>query len=190
MRATTLAVVLAGSALYPAAVRAETYKVDPVHSSVLFRIKHMNVGYFYGRFNDIAGEFTIDPANPSGSSFDFKINLESLDTNNKDRDKHLLGPDFFNAKEFPEIAFKSTQAQKVDEHTYEVVGDLTMHGVTKPVTVRIDYVGSGKEMRGGGTRAGIEAVFTLRRTEFGMKYGLQGLGDEVRVIAALEGTHK
>lgn len=190
MRATTstLAAILVGSGFCSAPVRGDTYTVDPIHSSVLFRIKHMDVGYFYGRFNDIAGEFTIDETDPPASSFEFRIKLEGLDSNNKGRDKHLKGPDFFSAQEFPEIRFKSTRVQKVDEHTYEVTGDMRLHGVTKPLTVRVDYIGSAKDPRGG-QRAGVEAVFTLDRSEFGMKV-MRGLGDEVRIIAAVEGVHR
>ena len=108
--------------------KAETYKVDPVHSSNWFRIKHMNVTNFYGRFNEMAGTYTFDDANPSGSAFDIQIKTESVDTHNDGRNKHLKSADFFDAEKNPEIAFKSSSVKKLSDKELEVKGDLTLHG--------------------------------------------------------------
>jgi polyisoprenoid-binding protein YceI len=161
-------------------------KVDSIHSSIIFRVKHMNVGYIYGRFNDVSGSFTLDAKNPEKSSFDVKVKVDSIDTNNDGRNKHLKSASFFNAKEFPAISFKSKKIKAAGKDTYEVTGDLTLHGVTKPLTVKLDYVGSGKDFRGV-NRTGVETTFTIKRTAFGMKEMLQGIGDDIRITVALEG---
>ncbi|MCA9250732.1 MAG: YceI family protein, partial [Phycisphaerales bacterium] len=123
--------------------------------------------------------------NPADSSFDVVIKTESVDTNNKKRDGHLKSPDFFNAREFPTISFKSTKVEKGEKDTLKVTGDLTCHGVTKSIT--IDVVQTGAASGPQGESKGIEAIFTIKRSEFGMEYGLEALGDDVRVIVALEG---
>jgi polyisoprenoid-binding protein YceI len=166
---------------------ADTYKVDPVHSTVLFGVKHMGFGRFWGRFNRVGGHFTLNASDPTADSFEIDIDPASVDTNNKDRDRHLKGPDFFSASEFPKIEFRSREAKKLDDKTLEVSGDLTFHGVTRPETVRIELIGTGSHPKMG-HRAGIEATFVLKQSEFGIKAG--PLGDDVHVIAALEGGAK
>ena len=167
---------------------ADTFKVDPVHSSLLFRIKHLNVGYIYGRFNAFSGTFAFD-RDPAQCNLSFEVNIDSLDTANADRDKHLKGPDFFNVKQYATASFKSKAVKALDEKTYEVSGDLTLHGVTQPVTVKLERVGTAKGMRGE-VRTGIETTFPIKRSDFGMKYGLQLLSDEVRIIVAVEGVQQ
>src|SRR3954447_1909898 len=108
-------------------IAGEAYTADPVHSTLVFRVKHMNATDFWGRFNTINGSFTLDDANPAGCQFEFKVKADSVDTGNGARDKHLKGPDFFNVVQFPEISFKS-QSVKQAGTGYEVTGDLTLHG--------------------------------------------------------------
>ena len=166
---------------------AASYKVDAAHSSVHFRVKHMDTSYFYGRFNAISGSFAIDPSDPSKSSFEFAMKADSIDTNNPARDSHLKNADFFNAKQYPNIGFKSTSVESAGKDAYKVTGDLTLHGVTKPITVTIEHTGSGQDMRKNAI-AGIESVFTIKRSDFGMK-GLVGpVGDEVKVMMSAEGV--
>ncbi len=131
------AVLACGAA--PAA-QADPFNVDAVHSSVLFRIKHMNTSYAWGRFNDISG--TVDLEGPQ-AKIDVELVVDSIDTANQKRDEHLEGPDFFNAKQFPSIGFKSTKITKVDDTHYEVDGELTLHGVTKPIQVQVERTGAG-----------------------------------------------
>src|SRR5262249_11217423 len=102
-------------------------------------------------------------------------------------DQHLKGPDFFNVKQFPTMSFKSSKMKAVDARTYEVTGDLTLHGVTRPVTVTLERIGTAKGM-GGETRTGFETTFTIKRSDFGMKYMIPAVGDEVKVIVAVEGV--
>jgi polyisoprenoid-binding protein YceI len=177
---------LAPNALSQAApVATDSYAVDTVHSSVVFKIKHLGVSYFFGRFNDVSGSFTVDQADAANITFDIKIKAESIDTGNEKRDAHLKSPDFFNARQFPELTFKSTKVEKGSGNTYNVTGDLTMHGVTKPVTAKMDLVGTGSAR--GASLAGYESTFTVKRSDFGMDFMLEGLGDEVTVMIGLEG---
>jgi polyisoprenoid-binding protein YceI len=179
-------------ALAPLARPAEEYKVDGVHSSVVFRIKHFNVGYVYGRFNDISGTVNWDADDPSKSSLDIEVKTDSVDTNNAKRDGHLRGPDFFSAKEFPTIRFKSTEVKLLKDKTYRVTGDLTLHGVTKPVTIELKHIGATKDPFGG-YRTGFETNFSVNRIDFGMK-GPKGvpnaLGESVWLLVGFEATRK
>src|SRR5947209_2684638 len=108
--------------LATAALAAETYTADTVHSSVLFRVKHMNVSYFHGRFDKLTGSFTLDTADPSKSKFDFTVDTESVDTADKKRDDHLRRADFFNAKQYPKITFKSTSVASAGNDALDVTG--------------------------------------------------------------------
>jgi polyisoprenoid-binding protein YceI len=173
------------------ALAADNYKVDPVHSSLIFRSHHANIGYVYGRFNALSGQFTLDEADPSKSSFSFEARADSVDTGQEKRDAHLKSPDFLNAKQYPTITFKSTSV-KGQGHLLEVSGDLTLHGVTKPITVTVDLVGKG-EFPPKTPRAGIETDFAIKLSEFGIK-GIPGMpgvvGDEVRLMFASEGVRQ
>ena len=171
------------------AVRAaDTFTIDPIHSSLLFRVKHLNVGHIYGRFNQFSGSFAFDDKTPADCKLEMEVKIDSLDTANADRDKHLKGPDFFNAKEFTTMTFKATSMKASDEKNYEVTGDLTIHGVTKQATVKLERIGTGKDPRSGKPRSGWETTFTIKRGDFGMKYGIPAIGDEVRIIVAVEGV--
>jgi polyisoprenoid-binding protein YceI len=165
---------------------ADTFKIDPVHSSVIFSAMHLGVANFYGRFNDVSGTVVFDKADPSKSSVDLTIPVESVDTHNEKRDQHLKSPDFFNAKQFPVITFKSKTVESSGD-TYKVTGDFTLHGVTKPVTLEIKKGGEGQgaqgEIRGGG-----EARFTIKRSDFGMAFMQGPVGDEINIIVSLEGV--
>ena len=179
------ALILAGNP-YARAV-GETNKVDPVHSTLLFKVKHFGAGNFYGRFNDISGTFTLDPKDPGKSTVEVQVKADSIDTANEKRNQHLKGPDFFNVKQFPLISFKGKTVKKTSDSAYEATGDLTLHGVTKEVKIRVEHVGSGKDPQGT-QRAGFEATFKLKRSDFGMNFMVGPLGDEVQIIASLECT--
>ena len=165
---------------------ADTFKIDPVHSSVVFSIKHLGVTDFYGDFKDISGTVTFDGADPSKSSVELSVPVESLDTRNEKRDQHLKSPDFFNAKQFPTLTFKSNKVEGSGD-VYKVAGDLTLHGVTKPVTVEFKKGAEGKgqkgEIRGGG-----ETRFTIKRSDYGMTFMAGPLGDDVNIVLSLEGV--
>lgn len=170
------------------AVAADTYEIDASHSTVLFRVKHLNVSYFHGRFNKLSGKIVWDE-DPQKIEIAVKIDASSVDTNNEKRDQHLRNPDFFNSKQFPVITFQSTGVKKLEGDHYEVTGDLTFHGVKKSITTKFEFTGAGKDPWGG-VRAGGEAVFTISRSDFGIDYMPDGLGDDVRITVAIEGVKK
>jgi len=187
MKPLTLVVALISAFVFSASA-ADTFKVDPVHSFVLFSVQHLGIANTYGRFNDISGIVVFDKDNPSKSSVELSVQVESLDTHNSIRDRSVKSPDFFDAKQFPAMTFKSTKVEG-SEDTLKVSGDLTIHGVTKPMTVDFKKGGEGKgvfgEMRGGG-----ETRFTIKRSDFGMNFEQGEIGDEVAVILSVEGVKK
>jgi len=168
------------SASLPEAV---SYKIDPVHSNVIFRIKHMGASNFYGRFNSVNGEFTV--VDGGTGSVSVTIDAASVDTHDAKRDGHLKSGDFFSVEEFPEITFKSDALKHLGGAKYEAKGTLTLRGVSKEVTFEVEKVGEG-EMKGK-KLIGFEGTLTINRSDYGMKYGLGGpLGDEVKLIISVE----
>jgi polyisoprenoid-binding protein YceI len=168
---------------------AQVYEVDGVHSAVLFRVKHVDASWFYGRFNDVKGSFTWDEEKPENSKVSIAIAAASVDTAVADRDKHLQSPDFLSAAEFPEITFVSTSAKK-SRLGLSITGDLTLRGVKRTITVEAEHVGK-SELPKFGPRAGFTTTFSIQRSEFGSKYGLpDALGDDVTLIVCLEGVKK
>jgi polyisoprenoid-binding protein YceI len=164
---------------------ADDLKVDPVHSFVVFSVHHFQAGYVFGTFAGPSGDVTYDPADLEKTSFNVQVSIDTLDTRNKNRDKDLKGPDFFNVKQFPTMTFKSTGVKKTGDTTMDVTGDLTLKGVTKSITVPMEMTGTGVAM--GKTRTGFETNFTIKRTDFGVSGDPPpAIGDEVRVIVALE----
>lgn len=178
---------------------ADTFSVDAVHSTVLFRVKHMQTSYAYGRFNDIAGTFTTeDNGSPKDlASLEVTVKAASIDTGNAKRDQHLRGVDFFNAAEFPEIKFKTKKAEaRVAAMlppggigVFDVTGDLTLHGVTKEVTFLLTGTGSGKDMAGKAI-VGLEGSFAIKRSEFGMKTMVGPVADDVYLTVSIEGVRR
>ncbi|HTE06122.1 MAG TPA: YceI family protein, partial [Planctomycetota bacterium] len=130
----------------PAAVQGEdpsgSYDIDPVHSSAVFRVKHMNVSWFYGRFNQVSGRIVLDTAHPEKSSVEVTIPVASIDTNNEKRNQHLMSPDFFSGAEFPDIGFKSEKVKQLKPGSFEVTGTMSLHGESKPVTATVELAGS------------------------------------------------
>jgi polyisoprenoid-binding protein YceI len=167
---------------------ADEYSMDTMHSGVNFKISHLGLSWVHGRFNDFSGSFTLDADDPTKSSFTMTIQAASIDTNNKNRDKHLNSPDFFNAKQFPTIKFEST-AVKAIKDGYEVTGDMTMHGVTKSITFSLTG-GKTVEFPKGVKRTGYSSELVLKRSDFGMNKFAEALGDEVHVSVSFEGTKK
>ena len=165
---------------------ADTFKIDPVHSAIIFEIGHFGVGHIYGRFDAFGGTFTLDQSDPSKDTVSVEIKTDSVDTNFADRDKHIKSPDFFNAAQFPSATFKSTSVKKVDNKTYEVTGDFTLRGVTKPLTLNVQAIGSGPGPKGE-FRSGWDATTTLKRSDFEVKTFLPAVTDEVSLRIAVEG---
>ena len=160
------------------------WAVDAGHSSVVFRVKHANISNYYGAFNDISGTVSLDMAAPEKGSIALKIPVASVDSRDAKRDDHLKGPDFFNSKENPDITFTSTKIAKKGD-ALEVTGDLELAGKKNSVTVLVQKTGEGDFY---GPRVGFETTFKIKRSEFGMNYGVakNQLGDEVDLMVGLE----
>jgi polyisoprenoid-binding protein YceI len=177
--------------LLPALAAAETavYKVDPNHSSVGFTIRHF-VSNVPGRFKDFNGVVKYDKQNPAASGVELTVQAASIDTDNEDRDNHLRSADFFDVQKYPTLTFTSTKVSAKDADTLDVTGNLTLHGVTREVTIPVEVLGTMKGPRG--EKAGFEASFTLNRKEYGIVWnrvfdaGSTLLGDEVRVNVSVE----
>lgn len=161
------------------------WAVDSGHSACMFRIKHANVSWFLGMIDRVEGKLTLDPAAPEKGSVMLNMPVKSIDTNDKNRDGHLLGPDFFASKENPDITFKSTKIKKDGDKNLVVTGDLSMAGKTNSITFPVEFSGEG-DFRG--PRRGYIANFTVKRSDFGMTYGVKGnmLGDDVHMTVSLE----
>ncbi len=179
----------ARSALSSPVPAAATYAGDTVHSFVLFKIRHLGTSWTHGRFNDFTVSVQAGEGGALVSAVDFVVKCESVDTGNAKRDQHLKSPDFFNAKQFADIAFKSTAVKALDADNADVTGDLTLHGVTKSITARVTKVGAGKGMKGEDL-LGLESTFALKRSDFGMTNMVGPVGDDVTLTVAVEGAKK
>jgi len=171
------------------AYAAETYKLDPAHTSVVYRVKYSGVTFVYGRFNGPTGTFVYDDASPSKSSIEMQVDANNIDTAVEKRDNHLKSPDFFNAAEYPMVTFSSTSVKKIDSDTYQVTGNLTLLGKTRKLTVNAKQTGSGKDPWGN-FRRGFETSFTIKRSDFGMNFMLGGVSDEVGLTVSVSGIRQ
>jgi polyisoprenoid-binding protein YceI len=189
MRRTTMFTTLVLVLGFGAVEAQNLYTIDPNHSNVGFRVRHL-VSKVGGEFTEFAGTITADFGNLDVSGVQFSIQAASLDTRNEDRDGHLRSPDFFDVEKFPEITFASNKITKIDSDSFAVAGTLKMHGVSKPITLTVDYLGEMNAM--GGTRAGYELSTTLDRKDWGISWnkaldsGGLILGDDVEVNINLE----
>ncbi|WP_422367399.1 YceI family protein [Pelagibius sp.] len=154
-----------------APVAAADYKIGPAHSFVEFKTLHLGFSWLHGRFNTVEGSLKFDPsAGPETQEIEVIIDTASVDTNHAERDKHLRSSDFLNVEEYPTATFKST-GYDGDEDGGTLTGELTLHGVTKPISFEIKKIGEGDDPWGG-YRAGFEGSYTLTRSDFGMDYDL------------------
>jgi polyisoprenoid-binding protein YceI len=150
---------------------ADAYKLDGSHSASTFAVKHMLISTVRGEFTKTEGSVTIDPADVTKSTVEATIDAASVNTRDEKRDGHLKSPDFFDVAKFPKITFKSTKVEKAGEGKLKVSGDLTIHGVTKPVV--LDVTGPSAEVKDpyGNLRRGLSATTTINRKDFGVSYG-------------------
>lgn len=185
-----LSALLLGSGLTTSALaEANVFNVDNTHSNVLFKIRHNDVSYVFGRFNDFSGEIRWSEEDPGESGVSLTIEAMSVDTDNERRDRHLRSPDFFNARQFPEITFTSSEVNENGDDTYEVTGDVTLLGESKPVAFTWKHTGAGPGGQGEFRRGGI-ATFTVKRSDFGMDFMPDRLGDEVELIVSLQAVRE
>ena len=192
----SMALALAGSPVLagvtsqdPSAVAAGHYEVDPTHTSVLARVNHLGFSTTTVAFDKVSGGFDYDPAKAEQSQLSITVDATALNSGFEPRDKDLKGPGFFNVTAFPTISFKSSHLVRVDATHAKVEGDLTLLGVTRPVTLDVTFNGGGTGMMGD-TRAGFQASATVLRSDFGMKTYLPAIGDEVHLLIDAEFAKK
>ena len=181
----------AASALIAASAPAfaADYTIDPSHTHVLFMVDHLGFSKMIGVFKDISGGFSFDPANVAASKVKVDIKTASLDTQFGPRDADLKGADWFNVTEFPDMSFVGTSFTKTGDKTGTVTGNLTLLGVTKPVTLNVTFNKAGLRPSDKKEAAGFSATATIKRTDFGMKTFVPYIGDEVSLLIESEGTH-
>jgi polyisoprenoid-binding protein YceI len=186
--ALTTALLLVASA---AITTAATYTLDPAHSSVTFSVKHMAISRVNGQFGSFTASFDYDPAQPETWSAQASIDAASITTFNDRRDAHLRSEDFLFVEKFPTVTFKSTKLRHVEGDRYEMVGELSLRGVTRPVTLAVVYNGSIVGPRGD-QRVGFTATTTINRKDFGVAWNnmieaTQVAGDQVDITIQAEG---
>jgi polyisoprenoid-binding protein YceI len=192
-RSRTLFATLGAVVLAVTASAADTYTFDKVHSDVSFQIRHF-LSKVRGRFTDYDGTIVADRARPEASSVDFTIKAISIDTDNENRDKDLRSANFFEVEKYPDITFKSTKVTPRGQDRYDVTGTLTMHGVSKEITLPVTFLGTVNTGRG--EKAGFETSITLNRKDFGIVWnrvldtGGTTLGDDVIVSINVEANKK
>ena len=160
------------------------YAIDAAHTAVLFSINHLGYSDLNGRFNNVEGEFDL---NPKGKSkLEIRIKTASIDSNHKKRDEHLRSPDFFNARQYPLITFTSTQVKYNSKgEPVSISGNLKLHGKTRPLTLTVQAKRAAKDPWGN-YRSGYAATASLKRSDFGMNYMQGGIGDEVKLKIDME----
>ncbi|MFJ4141825.1 YceI family protein [Pseudomonas sp. NPDC089734] len=167
----SLAALALGTALLSAGqAMAADYVIDKEgqHAFVDFKISHLGYSFIHGTFKDWSGTFSFDAAKPEASKIAVDLKTASLFTNHAERDKHILSKDFLDAGKYPEAKFVSTSVKSTGEKTADVTGDLTLHGVTKPIVIKATFNGEGKDPWGG-YRAGFNGTSTLNLNDFGIK---------------------
>lgn len=173
--------VLADSAMTKdaAQVEAGTYAVEPVHTQVSFSVNHFGFSTYSGMFQKTSGTLVLDPAKPDSSKIDVTIATDSVYTPNDKLTGELKSADWLDAAKFPDITFKSTKVEKIGTESAKVTGDLTLHGVTKPVTLTAKFFGAGANPMSKKYTAGFEVTGKIKRSEFGVKTYVPVIGDEV-----------
>jgi polyisoprenoid-binding protein YceI len=184
MKRNAITILLAAS-LPMAAHAADSYSIDPPHTFPRFMISHLGFSTMQGRFDKTSGKITLDRAAKNGS-MDIAIDASSVSTGFAKRDEHLRSPDFFNAAEFPTITYKSNSIKFKGDVPVSVEGELSLLGVTRPVTLSIDEFKCGPNPMSKKEECGAAASTQFKRSDFGMKFGLPGIGDDIKMVFEVE----
>lgn len=172
-------------------LHAAHYDIDTkgAHAFIQFRIQHLGYSWLYGRFNTFSGSFEYDENNPDAASIQVKIDPASIDSNHAERDKHLKGKKFLDVKTYPEAGFVSTSFKQNADGKAQLIGNLTLHGVTKPVTIDVHQVGTGPDPWGG-YRRGFQGTTRISLADFGITYDLGPASKEVELTLSVEGIKR
>jgi polyisoprenoid-binding protein YceI len=163
----------------PTDVRAGSYTLDPAHSKITWSVNHLGFSTYVGQFAGGTGGLTIDPKRPETTRLEVKVNTGDVGTLNKALDDHLKSADFLDVAKFPDATFRATRVTLTGERTADVAGELTLRGVTRPVTLKAVFNQSGVNPLDKTYSLGFDGETTIRRSEFGIAYGLPAVGDEV-----------
>jgi polyisoprenoid-binding protein YceI len=194
MRRAFAIVLLAAVAAGPAVAAESTWEIDPAHSSVQFSVRHMMVSNVRGEFRKVSGTVQGDETDPTKAKVEATIDTTSIDTRNEKRDSHLKSADFLDTEKFPTMTFKSKKIEKTGDRRYKVTGDLTLHGVTRDVTLDVEGPSASVKDPMGNVRVGATATAKLNRQDFGITWSkaLDGggvmVGDDIDVTIDVEGT--
>ena len=190
--AITIALVVA----LPVLAHADTWHIDPAHTNVEFAVRHMMISNVKGQFTKTSGTITVNGSDPTSAQIDATIDTTSIDTRVERRDADLKSPNFLDVEKFPTITFKSTKVEAAGPNKWKVTGDLTLHGVTRPVVLEVESSGAPIHDPMGNTRAGASATTTIKRSDFGLTYnkvlesGGVMVGDEVAISIDVEAIKK
>ncbi|MBI4030104.1 MAG: polyisoprenoid-binding protein [Proteobacteria bacterium] len=171
----------------PAQAQVEEYTLEKPHTQVVFSVNHLGFSNSHGKFLDYSGVFTFDRGKPENSRVEATVITASLFMGDEKWDQHLKGADFFDVEKFPDMTFKSTKIEVLSDNTANITGDLTLLGVTKPVTLAATFNKAEKHAFSGKHVAGFSAHAKIKRSDFGMTYGLPLVGDEVDITIEVEG---
>jgi polyisoprenoid-binding protein YceI len=180
----------------PLAASADTWQIDPVHTTVGFTVRHMTISSVRGQFDKVAGTISANGNDPASAVIEATIDTASIDTRSADRDSDLKSPNFLDVAKYPTMTFKSKKVEAAGPGKYKVVGDLTLHGVTKEVTLAVEVAGAPIKDPWGNTRAGAFATTTISRKDFGLMWnkiietGGAVIGDAVSVEINVEAVKK
>ncbi|MGK4328625.1 YceI family protein [Lonsdalea quercina] len=190
LKKTLLGLLLASTVSYAGSALAADYKIDKEgqHAFIQFRIKHLGYSWLYGTFKDFDGTFTFDEANPAADKVNVTIKTDSVDTNHAERDKHIRSADFLNVAKAPLATFASTGVKKSGDDL-DITGNLTLNGVTKPVTLEAKLLGQGDDPWGN-YRAGFEAKGKIKLKDFNITTDLGPASQDVELIISLEGVRQ
>jgi polyisoprenoid-binding protein YceI len=191
MKKSLFAAAVSLAIVAPNTASAEDYVIDTkgAHASIQFKIAHLGYSWLYGRFNTFSGEFSYDEKDPSSASVSVEIDTASVDSNHAERDKHLRSGDFLHVSEYPKAKFVSTGFTAGGEDSGVMKGDLTLRGVTRPVTIDVTHVGTGKDPWGG-YRRGFSGSTRLALKDYGIDFNLGPASTEVELILNVEGIRK
>lgn len=190
------AIAIALVVAQPVLARADTWQIDPAHTNVEFTVRHMMISNVKGQFQKTSGAVTANSSDPATAKIDATIDASSIDTRVERRDADLKGPNFLDVAKYPTITFKSTKIEADGPGKWKVTGDLTLHGVTKPVVLEVESSGPPIQDPMGNTRAGASATANIKRSDFGLSYnkvlesGGVMVGDEVAISIDVEAIKK
>lgn len=186
MKKLLLAAAVMAITAAPAFAAPKTYDIEKPHTQIIFSVNHLGFSHSYGKFLDHDGTIVFDAENPAASSVEITIKTASIDLNDQKWNDHLKNADFFDVEKFPDMTFKSTGIEVTGKDTAKISGDLTIKGITKPVVLDAKLNKVGKHPMNGKEGAGFAATTTIKRSDFGMTYGLPAVGDEVKIALEVE----